>query len=76
MALEKELATYSEKLPERIPNEGKFVLTHDDQIVDVYGTYEDATKEGYSKFGLGPFLVRQIHAVEQQVFVSRLVPRF
>ncbi len=71
MALEKELETYKNKLPELKANEGKFVLIKGDQIIDVFSTYEDAIKEGYSKFKLEPFLVKQIHAIVQVQFVSR-----
>jgi hypothetical protein len=73
MALEQELETYKKKLPELKVHEGKFVLIKGDQVVDVFGTYEDAIKEGYSKFKLEPFLVKQIHAIEQVQFVSRFV---
>ena len=74
MALEKELETYKNKLTELLVNEGKFVLIHGDEVVDVYGTYEDTIKEGYAKFKLSPFLVKQIQSVEQVQFISRLVP--
>jgi hypothetical protein len=67
MALEKELEVYRSKLPElKAEYEGKFVLIHGDQVVDFFSTYEDAIKAGYSKFGLEPFLVKQVHAVEEQ----------
>lgn len=72
MALEKELAVYKNKLAELSAHEGKFVLIYGDEIVDFYGTYEDAVKEGYAKFKLEPFLVKQIHAIEQVQFISRL----
>lgn len=65
MALEKETATYKAKLTELAPHEGKFVLIPGDEVVDTFGTYEDAMKEGYAKFGLTPFLVKQVHAYEQ-----------
>jgi hypothetical protein len=29
-------------------------------VIDVYGMYEDAIKEGYAKFGVESFLVKQI----------------
>ena len=74
MALERELATYKAKLPELKDQEGKFVLVHGSDIVDVFGTYEDAIKEGYQKFGTAdPFLVKQIQAIEQVQFISRFV---
>jgi hypothetical protein len=73
MALEKELATYKLKLPELKANEGRFVLIHGDDVVDIYSSYDDAIKEGYNKFKLEPFLVKQIHALEQVQFISRFV---
>ncbi len=73
MSLEKELETYKSKLPELLADEGKFVLICGDAIIGVYGTYEDAIKEGYSKFKLEPFLVKQIQSIEQAQFITRLV---
>ena len=74
MPLERESETYPKKLPELIAHEGKFVLIHDEEVVDVYDSYEDAIKEGCAKFGLTPFLVKQIEATEQVHFISRFVP--
>ncbi|HEV2856320.1 MAG TPA: hypothetical protein VHC97_26250 [Thermoanaerobaculia bacterium] len=73
MALEKELAVYHKKLPELKESEGKFVLIHEEDLVDIFTSYEDAIKAGYSQFGLEPFLVKQIHALEQAQFISRFV---
>jgi len=73
MALETEMETYAKKLPELKESEGKFVLIHGTEFVDVYTSYEDAVKEGYGKFGLEPFLVKQIRTVEQAQFISRFV---
>lgn len=76
MALETELKTYKSNLPNLIAdnNEGKFVLIHGEEVVDVFGTYEDAIKEGYTRFGLTPFLVKQVQAIEHVEFISRFVP--
>lgn len=71
MALEKELATYQEKLSELKQHEGKFVLIHDSEIVDLFSTYEDAIKAGYQQFNLDPFLVKQIHAIEPVFCITR-----
>jgi hypothetical protein len=71
MALERELETYRRKLAELSPQEGKFALIRGDEVIEVYSTYEDAIKEGYSKFKLEPFLVKQIHTIEQVQFISR-----
>lgn len=74
MALEKEMHTYARRLPELLANEGKYVLIHGDDVVETFGTYEDAVKYGYHKFKLDPFLVKQIQAEEQIHFISRFVP--
>jgi len=76
MSLEKELETYRSKLPEIKEHEGKFVLIHGDEIVDFFTSYEDAIKAGYQRFGLEPFLVRQINAVEQVLHVTRHIKPF
>jgi len=73
MALEQELETYKAKLAELTANEGKFVLIQGSDVAGVFDTYADAIKEGYEKFGLKPFLVKQIHAVERIQFVSRFI---
>ena len=75
MALERELEVYKNKLAELAVDEGKFVLIHGDDVVDVYTSYEDAIKEGYVRFKLdSSFLVKQIRSVEEVQFVSRLLP--
>lgn len=71
MALEKELATYQAKLPDLKQHEGKFVLIHEDNVIDMFSSYDDALKEGYRQFGLLPFLVKQIHAVEPVYYFTR-----
>jgi hypothetical protein len=59
MPLQKELETYHERLGELSAKEGKFVLIHGADVVDTFGTYEDAVKEGYQRFKLEPFLVKR-----------------
>ena len=74
MALEIELETFRSKLQElKAEHEGKFALIHGAEVVDVFSSYDDAIKAGYTKFGLTPFLVKQIHLLEQAQFVSRFV---
>lgn len=71
MALEQELDTYKSKLPEWTEHEGKFVLIRRADVVDFYSSY-DAIKVGYAKFGLEPFLVKQVSRIELVQFASRL----
>ncbi len=71
MALEKEIATYQAKLAEIKQHEGKFVLIQGEEVLDYFTSYDDALKEGYKRFGLTPFLVKQIHAVEPVYYFTR-----
>ena len=73
MALEQELETYKAKWAELTNEEGKFILIKGSEVVGLYGTYEDALQEGYAKFKLEPFLVKQISVMERIQFVSRFV---
>ena len=73
MALEKELETYRRKLPELLADAGKFALIQGDELVGVFGTYEDALREGYQKFKLEQFLVQQIQAVQQVHLITRFL---
>jgi hypothetical protein len=71
MALEKEMETFQQNLPNLLCESGKYVVVSGDQIAGIYGTYEDALKVGYEKYGLKPFLVRKIQAVEQVQYFTR-----
>jgi len=75
MALEKELATYQKNLEELLKCEGKFVLIHGDEVAGTWATYEEALQEGYSRFGLDPFLVKRIEWAETvQCFTRSIAP--
>jgi hypothetical protein len=69
--LEKELETYKKELQTLLQNAGKFVLIHEDKVAGVWDTYQDALQEGYRVFGLKPFLVKQIQAVETVHHINR-----
>ena len=69
--LEREIKTSNEQLADLLQHEGKFVLIHDSEVAGVYDTYSDALKAGYEKFGLKPFLVKKIQAVEQIQYFTR-----
>ena len=61
--LTKEIAAY-----ERMRNEletdhlGKWVLVHDEALVGIYATFEEAAAEAVQQFGRGPYLIREIGA--------------
>jgi hypothetical protein len=75
MSLEKEQATYVRELAGLLPNIGKYVLIQGDTVVGVYSEYEAALGAGYDKFGLDPFMVKKIQAIEQtQSFTRDISP--
>jgi len=74
VALEKEMSVYAKKLAEfAVSHQGKYVLIHGEDVVDFFSSYDDAIKAGYDKFGLAPFLVKQVQALEQIHLITRLV---
>ena len=67
MSLEAELAAYEANLPTLLAHEGSWCVVgrdggHEGEWFLTYPfvAWEDALRAGYEKFGLGPFLVRQI----------------
>jgi hypothetical protein len=74
MALERELAVYNEHLIDLLANEGKYILIRNEEISGPFETYDDALEAGYAKYGLVPFLVKQILRVEPIYYFSRDLP--
>lgn len=69
--LEKELLAYKQKLPSLLAQQGKYVLIHNEDVIGIYDSYEDALKFGYTQFKLDPFLVKQIAPAERVSFFTR-----
>lgn len=74
MALERELETYHARLESLLDREGQFVVIRGDQIAGIWQTYEDALKAGYEKFGLEPFMVKQILTIEPVHYLTHGTP--
>lgn len=74
MALESELRTYERLLPKLLSKEGQFALIVGPKLSGVFATFDEALEQGYRKFGVKPFLVKKIEAVESTYFVSRFQP--
>jgi hypothetical protein len=70
-----EMATYRDHLPELLPGrEGQYVLIKGPEVVGVFHDRSEALREGYQRFGVVPFLVRQIAASEPAVYLPNVVP--
>ena len=64
-SLHREYAVYETSLSQWLTDhEGKYVLIKGDQIGGFYGSRDEALAEGYSRFGIGPLLVKQITSSE------------
>jgi hypothetical protein len=45
---------------------GKVVLVKDEELIGAFNTIEEALAEGARRFGLTPFLVREVTASEEK----------
>jgi hypothetical protein len=74
--LKTELETYEQNKANLLGKEGKFVLIRGTEVAGTWDTYEDALQAGYQKYGIAPFLVKQIQGTERVQFFTRgLCPR-
>ena len=65
MALEEELATYRRELPKMLAaQEGQYALVHGQSVGSFWPTKSEAYKAGCERFGLKPFLIKKVEAVE------------
>ena len=72
-ALDRELAFYRSHLREWEGREGEYILIKDEAVAGFFSSYDDALRQGYQRFGLQPFLVKQISTVERAHFISRSI---
>jgi hypothetical protein len=61
--LSKEIAAY-DKIRSGLETDhpGEWVLVHDEQLVDLFETFEAAADAAVKQFGRGPYLIRQVGA--------------
>ena len=69
--LQKELETFEKLKLTLLGEEGKYAVIAGEELLGIYTSYEDASKEGYRKCGLNPFLVRKIAMIEPINFFTR-----
>jgi hypothetical protein len=74
-ALAEEIATYCNSLPTLLREQpGQFVLIKGTEIVGTFPDRSAALRAGYRRFGIVPFLVRQIAEPEPVVYLPNVVP--
>ena len=59
--LTREIAAY-ERMREDLESEhhGRWVVVHDERLVDTYPSFELAADDAVSRFGRGPYLIREV----------------
>jgi hypothetical protein len=67
-----ELDVYEAHLPGWVEREGQHVLIKGEEIVGFFSTRDEALMTGYTRFGIVPFLVKQIAQVEPVYNLSHI----
>jgi hypothetical protein len=63
MALETEIAAFERQRGELEKHyRGKFVVFRGEDLVGAFDTFDNAAREAVSRFGPGPYLIRQVGA--------------
>jgi hypothetical protein len=71
--LEKEIEYYNGHRAELWKSDpGKYVLIKNDSLIGIYLTLEEAIIEGIRRFGIGPFMARQIAENDRTIFLPAL----
>jgi hypothetical protein len=74
--LERDFAAFLRELPQLLQdgeNRGKYALVHGEQVDSIWSTIDEALQAGYDRFGIEPFLVKEIIEVEEPRYFSRNV---
>jgi len=73
-AVERERQAFHRVLPSLLAvegNKGRFALIHQDTVSETYPTFDTALEAGYERFGLKPFLVKEVTENEEPKYFSR-----
>ncbi len=71
--LEEEIAYYRQNLAEWMAKyPGKFALIRGNVLEGTFDTMEAALDEGSRRFGLAPYLIRQIGAASEEISIPAL----
>ena len=59
--LSKEQAAYEARREElERDHDGEWVVFYGEELVGIYGDFQDAAEDALNKFGLGPYLIEQV----------------
>lgn len=74
MPFEREIAAYESHLIDLLDSPGQYVIILGEEISGPFATLDEALDGGYDKYGLKPFMVKQIHKPEPIHYFSRDLP--
>lgn len=61
--VEREITAFEKMQPDlEAHHTGKWVLFHDENLIEVFDSFERAAEEAVRRFGRGPYLIRQVGA--------------
>jgi hypothetical protein len=70
-----DLATYRAHLSEMAKeHEGQYVLIRGGEIIGFFPDRSTAIREGYRRFGIVPFLVKEVTATERVIYLPNVMP--
>ena len=74
-ALAADIATYRARLSEiSKEHEGEYVLIREGEIIGFFPDFSSAVREGYRRFGIVPFLAKEVTATERSIYIPNVVP--
>jgi len=71
MALEREIKTYQQRLPELLAHKGQYVAILGEEVIGIFPTFSTALEAGYERTLTDAFLVREIQETEKVLYSSR-----
>jgi hypothetical protein len=70
-----DIATYRAQLSEMAKeHEGQYVLIREGEIIGFFPDSSSAVREGYRRFGIVPFLAKEVTATERVYYIPNVVP--
>ena len=73
-ATNRDSTAFQRELPHLISNpanRGRFALINNEQVIELFDTFEEGVQAGYDRFGLLPFLVLEVNDRPEPIYFSR-----
>jgi uncharacterized protein (DUF1330 family) len=65
-SLDQDIHAYEQQLEQLLEHHrGKYVVFRSGKFIDAYDTFQNAASAAVNKFGLGPYLIRQVRSAQE-----------